>query len=239
MLRSLSRTGACAGLASAAVVLLAGPALAHVTIQSPGASQGGYAKVTFRVPAEKPLATTRLQVVFPADAPLGSVRVKPHPGWTYAVTTGKPAAPAKDANGDALASVVQSVTWTATAGGIEAGEFDEFDISAGPLPRVDQMTFKALQTYADGSVVRWIEVAAPGAAEPAHPAPVLKLAPAGASAADTMSHPTTVSSTGAITASATGSSASTGLSVAALAVAVLAGVLALVAVLRGRSTART
>jgi hypothetical protein len=62
------------------VALPAGPALAHVTIQSPGASQGGYAKVTFRVPAEKPLATTRLQVVFPADAPLGSVRVKPHPG---------------------------------------------------------------------------------------------------------------------------------------------------------------
>lgn len=39
------------------------------------------------------------------------------------------------------------------------------------------MTFKALQTYSDGEVVRWIETSEPGQAEPAKPAPVLHLAP--------------------------------------------------------------
>lgn len=242
MFLSLSRTGASAGLAAAAVVLLAGPALAHVTVQSPGATQGGYAKVTFRVPAEKPLATTKVQVVFPADAPLGKVRVKPHPGWSYVVATGKPATPAKDARGNELASVVQSITWTATGGGIEPGEFDEFDISAGPLPKVDQMTFNALQTYADGSVVRWA----------GDDAPVLKLA-APAPAADATSHSSSASHgssaspvgsappAAAVTASALetepASSSARGLSIAALAVAVAAAVLALASVLRARRPA--
>jgi uncharacterized protein YcnI len=241
VLLSLSRTTAgSAGLAAAAVVLLAGPALAHVTVQSPGATQGGYAKVTFRIPAEKPLATTKLQVVFPADAPLGKVRVKPHAGWSYVVATGKPAAPAKDAKGGVLTSVVQSITWTATDGGIEPGEFDEFDISAGPLPKVDQMTFNALQTYADGSVVRWA----------GDDAPVLKLA---APAADATSHGSSASygssaspvgsapPAAAVTASALetdpASSSARGLSIAALAVAVAAAVLALASVLRGRRPA--
>jgi hypothetical protein len=39
---------------------------------------------------------------------------------------------------------------------------------------VDQIIFKALQTYSDGDIVRWIDEPAPGV-EPDHPAPVLKL----------------------------------------------------------------
>jgi hypothetical protein len=50
-------------------------------------------------------------------------------------------------------------------------------VSLGPLPQVDQLVFKALQTYSDGDIVRWIEVPAAGA-EAEHPAPVLKLAKA-------------------------------------------------------------
>jgi hypothetical protein len=42
----------------------------------------------------------------------------------------------------------------------------------------DQLVFKALQTYDNGEVVRWIDTPAPGAAEPEHPAPVLTLTPA-------------------------------------------------------------
>jgi hypothetical protein len=35
--------------------------------------------------------------------------------------------------------------------------------------------FKAVQTYGDGTVVRWIEDQPKGAPEPEHPAPVLTL----------------------------------------------------------------
>ncbi|MGH9036128.1 MAG: DUF1775 domain-containing protein, partial [Acidimicrobiia bacterium] len=50
------------------------------------------------------------------------------------------------------------------------------EISGGPLPDdVDQMTFKAVQTYASGEIVRWIEEATAGGEEPDFPAPVLHL----------------------------------------------------------------
>ena len=54
----------------------------------------------------------------------------------------------------------------------------EFDISAGPLPEVDQIVFKALQTYSDGDVVRWIDEPTAGV-DLEHPAPVLKLTKGG------------------------------------------------------------
>jgi uncharacterized protein len=173
--RALTVTGA----AGTALALVSAPALAHVTVQSPGATQGGFAKLTFRVPTEKEVATTKLQIVFPTDAPLANANVKPHPGWTYVVTKGKPTTTVTDHDGKPLDSVVQSITWTSTGAGVKPGEFDEFDVSAGPLPEVDEMVFRALQTYADGDVVRWIEPRVEGGAEPDHPAPVLKLAAAG------------------------------------------------------------
>jgi hypothetical protein len=45
------------------------------------------------------------------------------------------------------------------------------------------MTFKALQTYSNGERVSWIDLPAAGSSdEPEHPAPTLKLAPAGGAA---------------------------------------------------------
>ena len=43
---------------------------------------------------------------------------------------------------------------------------------------VDSLSFPADQTYSDGEVVKWAEVAKDGADEPEHPAPTLKLAAA-------------------------------------------------------------
>jgi periplasmic copper chaperone A len=53
-------------VAAAAVLLVAGPAAAHVTVSSPSATQGGYGKLTFRVPNEKATASTvALEVTLP------------------------------------------------------------------------------------------------------------------------------------------------------------------------------
>ncbi|MFN8019158.1 MAG: DUF1775 domain-containing protein [Acidimicrobiales bacterium] len=64
-----------------------------------------------------------------------------------------------------------------TGGEIGPGEYGDFRIIAGELPDdVDQVEFKAIQTYDDGSETSWIEDPAPeGAEEPEHPAPVLEL----------------------------------------------------------------
>ena len=175
--------------AGAAVVLPATGALAHVTVNPKEAAGGGYAKLAFRVPNERDNAgTTKLEINFPAEHPFASVSVRPQPGWTYKVDKRTLDTPI-DSHGNQITEVVSRVTWT--GGVIKAGEFNEFEVSVGRLPTdVDSITFKALQTYENGEVVRWIEEATPGGSEPERPAPVLKLTKA--ADAGTATTPTTV-----------------------------------------------
>lgn len=164
---------------------LAGPAAAHVTVKAPDAQQGGFTKLTFRTPTERDVPTTRLEIAFPEDQPIAHVNVKPHPGWAYEVTKAAPEEPL-EASGEPVEEVVTRIVWTANPdSGIKPGEFDEFEASAGPLPETDRLVFKALQTYADGEVVRWIEEPVEGGERPEHPAPILELAPAEQEGAET------------------------------------------------------
>src|SRR3954452_8996355 len=178
-----------AGTSVAAIALstaLAGPAFAHVTVSSASAAKGGFSAMTFRVPTEKDNAsTTKVQVAFPTDTPLASVSVKPVPGWTAQVAKTKLATPISSDDGP-ITDAVSQITWTASspARAVHPGEYQEFGVSAGPLPTsTDALTFKALQTYSDGSVVRWIDTQTPGGPEAEHPAPTLKLAAAADTAA--------------------------------------------------------
>ncbi|WP_344655941.1 YcnI family protein [Catenulispora subtropica] len=170
-------------LATAAVSLVAAAAVAsaHVTVNPNTAQQGSYTKVSFRVPnEEKDQSTTSVEVDLPADHPIASVSVKPVPGWTATATTSTLATPIKTDDGD-VTQAVTKIVWT--GGKIDPGQFQEFDVSMGPLPKdTDQLVFKALQTYSDGNVVRWIDVPQAGQ-EADHPAPVLHLTAAGAAAA--------------------------------------------------------
>lgn len=167
--------------AGAALVLPATSALAHVTVNPREATGGGYAKLAFRVPNERDNAsTTKLEVNLPADHPFASVSVRPQAGWTYAVEKTKLDPPIK-VHDNEISEVVSKITWT--GGKILPGEFNEFEVSVGPLPSdADSITFKAIQTYSNGEVVRWIEEATPGGGEPERPAPVLKLTKAAATA---------------------------------------------------------
>ena len=172
------------GVVAAALALSATAASAHVTVQPPTATQGDYAKLAFRVPNEKDSAdTTQLEVQFPTDHPIASVAVQPKDGWTYKVTTTPLAQPIQTDDGQ-VTEAVSDIVWT--GGAIKPGEFDEFSVSAGPLPTdVTSLQFKALQTYSDGDVVRWIEDTPPGGAEPEHPAPTLTLTAANGDSAAT------------------------------------------------------
>jgi uncharacterized protein len=231
----------------AAGVLAAGPVAAHVSVSSPAAVQGGYASVTFKVPTESATAsTTGLKVQLPQDQPLASVSVLPVPGWTYTVTRSKLATPIRSEDGD-ITEAVSVIEWRAASdqSAIKPGEFNQFTISAGPLPKAPSMTFKAIQSYSDGEVVSWIEQAAEGSsAEPEHPAPTLTLAPAGGSS-------TPVGSTGSASAApspsqpaaaATSESSDdtrANVALALGAVGVLLGGIALAAALLGRRPTRT
>jgi periplasmic copper chaperone A len=179
-LAHLARAGAALTAAAVAAFAFPGAASAHVTVNPSTATQGGYAKVTFRVPNEKDDAsTTKVEIAIPTDKPIASVSLKPVQGWTAVTENSKLATPIKTDDGE-ITEAVSKVTWTASAGAeIKPHQFQEFDVSLGPLPTADQIVFKALQTYSDGEIVRWIDEPA-GGAEAEHPAPVLKLTKAGA-----------------------------------------------------------
>lgn len=194
--------------------IFAAPASAHVTISPEEAPRGGDATFSFVVPNEMSNAnTTALEVDFPTDHPIVAVTVQPKAAWTYTVATQKLPKPVQTENGP-VTEAVTKITWS--SGQIAPGQFDQFFVSAGPLPTgVSQVEFKALQTYDNGDVVRWIESTPPGGPEPDHPAPVLKL----------------VRSTGDHAATVKSSSDGTGLAVTALivgAIGVAVGIAALV-----------
>ncbi|MEU9060138.1 YcnI family protein [Streptomyces sp. NPDC048430] len=188
---NVSRIALAGGVAASTVLLLAGTASAHVSVQPQGeAAKGGYATVNFKVPNERDNASTvKLEVNFPTDHPLASVSPQPVPGWKIDVTKSKLAKPL-EVHGKKINEAVSKVTWVADDSGIEPGFFQQFPLSVGQLPEdADQLVFKALQTYSNKEVVRWIEEPVEGGEEPESPAPVLALtAPAadahGATAAD-------------------------------------------------------
>lgn len=187
--RTLASAAFLVAVSVTGMLAIAAPAAAHVTVNPREAEQGGYARLAFRVPTESDTAsTTKVEVVLPVDAPIASVSTMPVPGWTVALERGAPAKPVT-VHGARLTEVVTRITWTATpAAAVKPGQFQEFPVSLGPLPEVDRLVFKALQTYSDGSVVRWIEEPAADGPEPESPAPVLNLVkateePAGGSVA--------------------------------------------------------
>ncbi|MBT2451163.1 YcnI family protein [Streptomyces sp. ISL-43] len=169
-----SRVSFAAALAAGSVLVLSGTAFAHVGVQPGEATKGGYATINFKVPNERDAAsTTQLEVNFPVDQPLSSVMPQDVPGWTVNVEKSKLDKPLT-VHGKQINEAVTKVTWS--GGKIEPGKFQQFPLSVGKLPdSVDKMVFKAIQTYDNGEVVRWIEEAKDGAAEPQNPAPVLKL----------------------------------------------------------------
>lgn len=221
------RVGVVSAAAAALVLALAGPASAHVTVNPNTATKGGYTKVTFRVPTESDtLSTTKVEVDLPTTTPIASVATKPLPGWTAVAQTSKLQTPIKTDDGE-VTQAVTKITWTAdTSSAIKPGQFQEFDVSLGPLPDADQIIFKALQTYSDGSIVRWIDEPTTGGSEPEHPAPVLKLTAAAATTSAAAAAPTATVAADKADSSSGGSSA---WGIAGLVAGLVALVLALLA----------
>ena len=180
MLRKL----AFAGIVGAAVLGWAAPALAHVTVEPESADKGATdVQLTFRVPNEENAATTKIEIALPSDPPLVGVLAQPVPGWTPKVTTQHLDTPIQTDDGP-VSDVVTDVVWTAnnTAAGIQPETYQGFDILVGALPDSGtEVAFKAVQTYANGDVVRWVDPVAAGGPEAEHPTPILKLTAEGTS----------------------------------------------------------
>jgi periplasmic copper chaperone A len=153
------------GLAGASATV----ADAHVTLQPKTAAAGAYAVEAVRVPNETDDAvTTKVAVQFPDG--FASASYQTTPGWSVKVVKQKLATPVKTDDGE-ITEGIKTVTWTADSksAGIAPGQFRDFPLSVQiPGKAGDTLTFKALQTYSDGEVVRWI-----GAPDADHPAPTI------------------------------------------------------------------
>ena len=224
--RTALRIGAGLAAASVAVLLGATAASAHVHVDGEDATRGGYGVLTFRVPTESDTAsTTEVSVTMPTTTPIAEASVQPVTGWTATVTTAKLTKPITTDDGQ-VSTYVSKIDWKAdAAAAIKPGQFQQFAISVGPLPDVAQVAFPTLQTYSDGSMVNWNEVAS-GSAEPEHPVPVLTLA-----AAEPADHHATTTTAAAT--SDPSSTAALAVGIAAVVAALAALIVAIIALLRG------
>ena len=124
-------------LAAIALAALATAAPAHVTVSPKASAAGAWEKYEIRLPNEKKVATTALEVRFPAGLRVMSFEDKP--GWTVE--------PLRDAAG-----AITGARWT---GQLPPERFVEFGVIAVNPKTGSELTWEEVQTYADGSVVSW------------------------------------------------------------------------------------
>jgi uncharacterized protein YcnI len=166
-------------LAGAVLAMTAAVAQAHVVVSPKTAAPGSFQELTFQAPNESADARfVKLVVHFPAAHPLASMSPREIDGWT--VTTAKAPLPKPITTDDGtVTEYISQITWTADAGGgIPTEQYQDFTVSAGPLPESGSLEFTADQYYSDGSVVHWNQSWPAGTPEPEHPAPVLTIAAA-------------------------------------------------------------
>jgi uncharacterized protein len=164
--------------AALAALALAAPATAgaHVTLQPNTAPAGGFARLDVRVPNERDdKGTIKVDVQMPPG--IVSASYEPVPGWRTTVTKEKLAKPIKVEGLDVNEQIAR-ITWTGGGkqGVIEPGQFQDFGLSLA-IPKGapgTKLTFKALQTYQGGEIVRWI-----GPEDADEPAPTVTLTAGG------------------------------------------------------------
>jgi uncharacterized protein YcnI len=165
-------------LAAAAVAALALPAIAsaHVTVHPNALPSGGFTTIGVNVPNERDNARTkRVDVQLPPGFIF--VSYQPVAGWSTRIVYRKLAKPVT-VFGEKHTVEVGRVVWSSRSG-IGKNQFVVLPLSVA-VPAVKAgttLTFKALQTYSNGEIVRWIgspsaDSAAPQALVRAKDAPV-------------------------------------------------------------------
>jgi len=163
-------------LAAALVVVAAGVAEAHVTLESTEAPVGTNYKAILRIPHGcEGEATLKVRV----QVPEGVIAVKPMPkaGWTLETVTGK-YAKSYDYYGTPVSDGVTEVVWT---GELPDAFYDEFvfrGMLTNSLEPGTELFFPVVQECANATE-RWIEIPAPGQDPDSleSPAPAVRLLP--------------------------------------------------------------
>ncbi|MDQ1547119.1 MAG: hypothetical protein QOH69_2023 [Actinomycetota bacterium] len=162
---------------AAAVVLVLGIPLtadAHVKINPNTAAPGDDIQVTFRVPNESATAgTVRVEIDLPTKTPFADASYQPVTGWTAHVVEATLPKPIVN-DGVQVTQAPVRVVFVADRGvSIRPGQFQEFPVALDLTPDTGSLEFPTIQTYSDGTVVKWNEARTGDGEEPDHPAPTL------------------------------------------------------------------
>jgi len=137
--RSRRRRTALGAAATAVTLAVAVPTLswAHAVVFPRQSTTGSYEKYVLRVPNEKAVATTRVEIHFPAGLRVTSFADVP--GWQLEVVTDS-------------AKAITAAIWT---GNLPPQRFVEFPFVAANPKTDTKLEWPAYQTYADGERVEW------------------------------------------------------------------------------------
>ncbi|WP_435206439.1 DUF1775 domain-containing protein [Micromonospora sp. bgisy143] len=177
------RIAAVTALTAAGLLLwpAAAAQAADVTTTPTEARQGDAVRLEFSVPEERAgTKTTQVEIRLPADAPVAEVYPMSVDGWAPRIDSKTLDKPVAGIHSSGVSTVTTAVTWVRVGAG-PAGPA-KLALSMGPLPQAERLTFEVVQTYADGTVVRWAD------ATGAHRAPALTLLPPDPAAAGPAAH---------------------------------------------------
>ncbi|MEQ4207591.1 DUF1775 domain-containing protein [Actinopolymorpha sp. B9G3] len=150
------------------VLVMAEPAAARVSIVPGTVKGGGTETFAIRLANERQdTSTNRLALVFPDDTPISIVEVTPVKGWTVSIST-RPLNPPAEVEGRAVREVAESIVWE--GGRVGPGQFEQFLVTLGPLPRHGRLALEATQTYANGDTDMWPDASASSQQNPVAPA---------------------------------------------------------------------
>lgn len=130
---------ALAALSALGAAATAVPAWPHVTVTPAQSAPAATQRYCVRVPGEKPVPTTRVEVQFPGGLQVTGVEAP----QAWAATT------QKDRDGRIVGAIWEG-------GRIVQKEYLEFGVLARNPDTAATLAWKAIQTYRDGSEVHWI-----------------------------------------------------------------------------------
>lgn len=132
-----SRASRIAGITTALTLAVYAIGLAHAVVYPKASTAGAYERYVIRVPNERKVPTTRVEMTFPAEVKVSSFADVP--GWTIEVTR------------DTAQRIVGAV-WT---GSLPPERFIELPFVAANPKTAGAITWPVIQTYADGEKAEW------------------------------------------------------------------------------------
>jgi hypothetical protein len=124
-------------IAAFGLMLLSASALAHVTVWPKESAAGAREKYVVRVPNEKTSDTIAVEIRFPGGLRVASFEQKP--GWMTE--------PVRDPSGK-----IVGARWT---GRLPPQQFAEFGLLAANPTSPGELSWTAVQTFADGTRIEW------------------------------------------------------------------------------------